>query len=1076
MPTVLITAPADEEYIEGTFVVRAEATDDLSIDRVELWINGTFVGSESVGPDTPTYEFSSRAIDTRGRYRDGPISVRVTAFDVAGQITHDTIMVNVDNQSAPRIYVQAPSFNASLAGNFRIQARGEDVSDVHSVTVFLDDRPVVTSTGTTPIVTLTTSTLAAPVEGEHYLRFEAVDGLGNRTTAATATVVPFRVDLSPPIPEVTSPDFSDVVINPVVFRGTATDPAGLDVRLFIDPDGINMEMFREEAGPDEVLMFERTLTLPEGRHTFAIVAVDGTLVDFERGNRETQRLNITVLDPEPDVQFVTPAASGDAVMGPTTLEVAVDSPVGDRIERVEFSVNGRAIQDDNPSDLMASFDFTTSTGTVAIAVQVTDFGGRTTTSTAYAAVVPAPRFRLAERLSETRPVNDFAVAYLDADNLPDVVVASSSLVVLTGTLTATGEWTTLPPVPLISTAVKQVRIDDVNSDGRPDLVLLTSLHLRTLINPGRRGAAWSFGGPPTTVNGTARFLVLADLDGRGDKDAVVSGGSVLAELFTGDGGQYLPERTLNAGETAASVVVSDIDDDGDNDLVFGRASLNNPRISVFRNGGAGLFFAASDSPTPHSPAHLAVQDIDGDGIVDIVAASRRPNMIQLMIGQPFSPGTFTASASYPTQASPSGLLIDDVTGNGRTEMLVAIDQAHGVELWRSGEQGLHRDVTYVMGRDFRTPRLFDLNGDGLRDLVGQSQDTVVFARRTADGFWAAESMAVDEQLGPLAASTETASAATVLAVAASGPPHGAHLSVWARASDGWAARRAHPLSDGFPTIASVALGDLDGDGRADAVVGSNGADRDPSAAVLFDVATSTSRPRLLRLQMPRHVVIGDVDNDGRVEAVVALGASSREALVLEEDEPGATLGASLVPQRVALGDIDADPLGWIDIAMIDQDQNVDVIRWTGRAFSAPLRYDFGEKVRDVYIGRLGRDARPDLVGLGASELRVLAGARTESLDQLDFQTVVQYPAGANARRLIAGDFNRDEVTDFVVINTDDRAAVLVGKPNGSFFGPRFFTTTEAPADAVVTDWNNDGFQDLVISHRGALMFITGATP
>jgi DNA-binding beta-propeller fold protein YncE len=91
-PTVSITNIKEGAVIRGTVTVKADATDDLGISKVEFYVDGTLIGTDHEKP----YEFSW---DTT-TVADGEKELKVIAYDTLGQRTWASIKVIVDNANA----------------------------------------------------------------------------------------------------------------------------------------------------------------------------------------------------------------------------------------------------------------------------------------------------------------------------------------------------------------------------------------------------------------------------------------------------------------------------------------------------------------------------------------------------------------------------------------------------------------------------------------------------------------------------------------------------------------------------------------------------------------------------------------------------------------------------------------------------------------------------------------------------------------------------------------------------------------------------------------------------------------
>ena len=88
-PAVGVTQPTDQGVVRGTVPIRATASDNVGVDRVDFYVDSTLVGSDSTAP----YETSW----TSTAYPDGQHTVRAVAFDAAGNSADSSVAVVVHN-------------------------------------------------------------------------------------------------------------------------------------------------------------------------------------------------------------------------------------------------------------------------------------------------------------------------------------------------------------------------------------------------------------------------------------------------------------------------------------------------------------------------------------------------------------------------------------------------------------------------------------------------------------------------------------------------------------------------------------------------------------------------------------------------------------------------------------------------------------------------------------------------------------------------------------------------------------------------------------------------------------------
>jgi microcompartment protein CcmK/EutM len=247
---------------------------------------------------------------------------------------------------------------------------------------------------------------------------------------------------------------------------------------------------------------------------------------------------------------------------------------------------------------------------------------------------------------------------------------------------------------------------------------------------------------------------------------------------------------------------------------------------------AGRFGA----PVPLQPQAgaeaVAVGDVNGDGRADVVVAIGYDPIgsqaFQLAVyHQPVGGGLISAPQWIATRATygcrPTSVAIGDVNGDGRQDVVVA-EFGCGVEVFLQGVDGVLRAGPFLPSAQSFLVRLADFNADGRLDLIAVGWSDVQ-AR-----LWLQSAAGVLEEAALPAVQTH-----------------------------GWG---------------TLAAGDLDGDGRADFVVTSGQGDATQAVGVVLQRADgSFAAPIYLPATSPDinpGVAIGDADGDGRAELVVAV--------------------------------------------------------------------------------------------------------------------------------------------------------------------------------------------------------------
>ncbi|TAJ24160.1 MAG: hypothetical protein EPO68_01955 [Planctomycetota bacterium] len=121
---------------------------------------------------------------------------------------------------------------------------------------------------------------------------------------------------------------------------------------------------------------------------------------------------------------------------------------------------------------------------------------------------------------------------------------------------------------------------------------------------------------------------VADVDGDGDLDFVRStgsgtGGVVTNTLHRDQGGYaYTSEPLLAAVNLDEYPRFLDLDGDGDRDLVTGHDLHSGSSLYLHENSGGQLVLAATLAGTQGQIDAYGIDDVDGDGLVDLLCAPR----------------------------------------------------------------------------------------------------------------------------------------------------------------------------------------------------------------------------------------------------------------------------------------------------------------------------------------------------------------------------------------------------------------------------------------------------------------------
>jgi len=316
-----------------------------------------------------------------------------------------------------------------------------------------------------------------------------------------------------------------------------------------------------------------------------------------------------------------------------------------------------------------------------------------------------------------------------------------------------------------------------------------------------------------------------------------------------------------------------------------------------------------------------------------------------------------------------------------------------------------------------------------------------------------------------------------LAVANGG---GTSVSVFLNNGNGTFAGKVDYTTGSNPN--SVAIGDLNGDGRADlAVANQNGGSNSVSVLLNNGNGTFAGKVDYTTGSNPYSVAIGDLNGDGRPDLAVANYSSTSVSVFLNNGN-GTFAGkvdytAGSNPESVAIGDLNGD--GRPDLAVANGGStSVSVFLNKGNGTFAPkVDYTTGSNPISVAIGDLNGDGRPDLAVANYSSTSVSVFLNNGNGT---FAGKVDYTAGSNPYLVAIGDLNGDGKADLAVANWNSTSvSVFLNNGNGTFAGKVDYTTGSHPFSVAIGDLNGDGRPDLAVANNSSTsvsVFLNNSTP
>jgi len=279
---------------------------------------------------------------------------------------------------------------------------------------------------------------------------------------------------------------------------------------------------------------------------------------------------------------------------------------------------------------------------------------------------------------------------------------------------------------------------DLNGDGRPDLILLTSESasntVAVLLNDA--GNPGSFGAPQVLSAPFANDVAVTDLNGDGRPDLVIAGDTLMVALQSaGTPGTFAAPATLYSGGSGGyvSVAAGDLDGDGSPDLAV---ADDLGVLVIFLVPGAATPTVASakriysnPAPVPNTGLNaVAIADVDGDGRNDLVVVDPMNSELAVILQSHTAAGQFLPPVRYPLPVAGglNRLVLTDLSGRGGLpDVVIATGGPLLVYLKDTAQPGAFLPPgSYPAVIGFSGVGVADVDGDGLPDLITDNGATV----------------------------------------------------------------------------------------------------------------------------------------------------------------------------------------------------------------------------------------------------------------------------------------------------------------------------------------------------------------
>ena len=485
-------------------------------------------------------------------------------------------------------------------------------------------------------------------------------------------------------------------------------------------------------------------------------------------------------------------------------------------------------------------------------------------------------------------------------------------------------------------------------------------------------------------------VAVADVDNDGDNDILYPYGDftlgAIVNLYRNQGGGTFSTEGIQMNSNFADIKVADLNGDGWKDMVVASATARTTDgYEVVLNNGSGSFFLDGPMrPAGQNTAGIMLGDVDNNGWVDILTADSYS--MQITVHKNFGQGTFPVPHLYDTESSIAGSVdAADIDGDGDLDVVTSASGRAAVGVTVKVQKNLGNGifssgVSYSIRGGGVQAKFRDLNGDNIPDLL--------------------------------------------FATAISSPPYDFHYAI--NNGDGT-----------FGTVQTKSLGacgwydidafDLDNDGDKDVVVTEwlgciNVPESSRRIYICLNIGNATFADPIIKLvgSHPAPLAAGDFNLDGMLDVVTGVSGA-------------------MIEMNLGIGNGDLLP---------------------------PVQYSIGSQggATDLAIADFNQDGNLDIASCNfweSTTMSILFGNANGTFQPAAILPSAHSPDLLNVAGIAVGDMDDDGDKDIIVANNASNSLSLYVNNNGAFSFTMRIGAYWGVSSPFFEDFDGDGKGDLV---------------
>lgn len=340
---------------------------------------------------------------------------------------------------------------------------------------------------------------------------------------------------------------------------------------------------------------------------------------------------------------------------------------------------------------------------------------------------------------------DLCMCDFDGDKKVDVATANDNTAYITIFPNASTPETVSFPTKIAATIASRslhIKCGDLNGDGKPDLVATesgTTDKIFVLRNNSTGPSSFAFSSPTTiTLAGKRpKRIEIADLDLNGKPEIIVTSQStnsvmVLVNQSTVGAIAFGPitpiQITIPGAASTEGLGIEDLNGDGLPEIVTSQFQTNSDIYIIENISSPGSYVAGTVKTIPVGVPikNIRIGDLDNDRKADIAYTKLTASEVGLLLNQSTTTAlNFTSAPSVQTDVNPWGIDFGDLDGDGKVDMVIASITKKSLTILNNESTAgnlsftrLVQPVTYIN----RHVAICDVDTDGKPDIVFTSID------------------------------------------------------------------------------------------------------------------------------------------------------------------------------------------------------------------------------------------------------------------------------------------------------------------------------------------------------------------